>query len=68
MIQRFGLKSKRATSTSPYAPSDPREDQEISPTHGAALELEGMWADMTDEEAREIWREKFPTRMSMLDR
>jgi hypothetical protein len=26
----------------------------------AALELEGMWSDMTDDEARQIWGDETP--------
>ena len=47
------------------------EQEEREPVVGPrepALELEGMWADMTDQEAREIWGEEVPDPDEDLDR
>jgi len=59
---RFGLKSKReAIDFALHAVlSDDNDDEIITDPWKAALELEGMWADMTDEEAREIWGDEVP--------
>lgn len=60
--RRFGLKSKReAIDFALHAVlSDEDDDDVITDPWKAALELEGMWADMTDEEAREIWGDEVP--------
>ena len=60
--RRFGLKSKReAIDFALHAVlSDDNDDEIITDPWKAALELEGMWADMTDEEAREIWGDEVP--------
>ncbi len=60
--RRFGLKSKReAIDFALHAVlSDDGDDEIITDPWKAALELEGMWADMTDEEAREIWGDEVP--------
>ena len=60
--RRFGLKSKReAIDFALHAVlSDDDDDEVITDPWKAALELEGMWADMTDEEAREIWGDEVP--------
>ena len=60
--RRFGLKSKReAIDFALHAVlSDDDDDEVITDPWKAALELEGMWADMTDAEAREIWGDEVP--------
>ncbi len=60
--RRFGLKSKReAIDFALHAVlSDDDDDEVITDPWKAALELQGMWADMTDEEAREIWGDEVP--------
>ena len=70
VIQRFGLKSKRAAIDFALRAVLTQEGHEEIPTDPwkAALELEGMWADMTDEEAHEIWGEEVPDPDEDLDR
>jgi Arc/MetJ family transcription regulator len=60
--RRFGLKSKReAIDFALHAVlSDDVDEEVITDPWKAALELQGMWADMTDEEAREIWGDEVP--------
>jgi Arc/MetJ family transcription regulator len=62
VIQRYGLRSKRAAIDFALRAvlTSGAEDEFITDPWAAALELEGMWADMTDEEAREIWGEEVP--------
>ncbi len=59
--RRFGLKSKReAIDFALHAVLSDDDDEVITDPWKAALELQGMWADMTDEEAREIWGDEVP--------
>lgn len=58
--RRFGLKSKREAIDFALHAVLSDEDEIITDPWKAALELEGMWADMTDEEAREIWGDEVP--------
>ncbi len=60
VMERFALSSKRAAID--FALHAVLGEGEGSPTDPwrAALELEGTWSDMTDEEAREIWGAEVP--------
>ncbi len=52
VMDRYALRSKRAAID--FALRRVLGKNEENPGK-AMLELEGIWADMTDEEAREIW-------------
>jgi Arc/MetJ family transcription regulator len=58
--RRFGLKSKREAIDFALHAVLSDDDEIITDPWKAALELQGMWADMTDEEAREIWGDEVP--------
>jgi Arc/MetJ family transcription regulator len=61
VIARFGLQSKREAVHFALGVVLGEHDHEpITDPWKAALELEGMWADMTDEEAEEIWGDEVP--------
>lgn len=61
VMERFDLPSRRAAvDFALRAVLGAEEDAPITDPWKAALELQGMWADMTDEEAREIWGDEVP--------
>ena len=61
VMERFDLPSKRAAiDFALHAVLSENEEEPITDPWKAALELQGMWADMTDEEAREIWGDEVP--------
>jgi hypothetical protein len=60
VMERFGLPSKRAAIDFALHAVLGEDDEPIPDPWKAALELRGMWADMTDGEAREIWGEEVP--------
>jgi Arc/MetJ family transcription regulator len=61
VMERFALSSKRAAiDFALHAVLGEDKEEPITDPWKAALELEGMWADMTDEEALEIWGEEVP--------
>lgn len=60
VMSRFGLRSRRAAIDFALHAVLGQDEAPITDPWRAALELEGMWADMTDEEAREIWGEEVP--------
>jgi Arc/MetJ family transcription regulator len=55
VMETYGLESRRAAVDFALRSVLGRKDEPIEHPGKAMLELEGMWADMTDEEAREIW-------------
>jgi Arc/MetJ family transcription regulator len=60
VMKTYGLESRRAAiDFALHAVLGEPEERITDPWKGA-LELEGMWADMTDEEAREIWGDEVP--------
>ena len=60
VMERFGLPSKRAAIDFALHAVLGEEEEQITDPWKAALELRGMWADMTDEEALEIWGNEVP--------
>jgi Arc/MetJ family transcription regulator len=60
VMQTFGLESRRAAIDFALHAvlGEPRE--RITDPWKGALELQGMWSDMTDEEARAIWGDEVP--------
>ena len=54
VMQLYGLDSKRAAVDFALRKVLGKDERFADPWK-AALELEGIWADMTDEEARAIW-------------
>ena len=52
VMERYGLKSRRAAIDFSLRRVLGKDEQEPGK---AMLELQGIWADMTDEEARRIW-------------
>ncbi len=60
VMERFGLPSKRAAIDFALHAVLSEEEQPITDPWKAALELRGMWADMTDQQAREIWGDEVP--------
>ena len=60
VMERFALRSKRAAIDFALHAVLGEEEEPITDPWKAALELRGMWADMTDEEAREIWGDEVP--------
>jgi len=62
VMDRFGLTTKRAAVDFALHAVLGEETQTVSDPWRAALELRGMWADMTDDEAREIWGSEVPDR------
>ena len=59
VMSLYGLESKRSAVDYALRRLLGKEERFEDPWK-AALELEGMWADMTDEEARAIWGEEVP--------
>ena len=60
VMERFGLPSKRAAIDFALHAVLGEEEEPITDPWKAALELEGIWSDMTNEEAREIWGDEVP--------
>jgi Arc/MetJ family transcription regulator len=60
VMARYGLQSRRSAIDFALHAVLGQEQAAITDPWKAALELEGMWADMTDEEAREIWGDEVP--------
>jgi Arc/MetJ family transcription regulator len=60
VMERFSLRSKRAAIDFALHAVLGDEGEPITDPWKAALELRGMWANMTDEEAREIWGDEVP--------
>ncbi len=60
VMDRFGLPTKRAAVDFALHAVLGEETESNSDPWRAALELRGMWADMTDDEAREIWGGEVP--------
>ncbi|MBI2237004.1 MAG: type II toxin-antitoxin system VapB family antitoxin [Actinobacteria bacterium] len=58
--ERYGLKSKREAID--FALRAVAGEEEITDPWKGALELEGMWADRSEEELREIYGDKIPRR------
>jgi Arc/MetJ family transcription regulator len=59
VMDLYGLESKRSAVDYALRRLLGKEERFDDPWK-AALGLQGMWADMTDEEAREIWGEEVP--------
>jgi Arc/MetJ family transcription regulator len=59
VMQIYGLESKREAVDFALKRAIGKEETIDDPWKGA-LELRGMWADMTDEQVREIWGEEAP--------
>ena len=60
VMARFGLETRRSAIDFALHAVLGHEEAPMTDPWKAALELEGMWADMTDEEAREIWGDEVP--------
>ncbi|HEX9123049.1 MAG TPA: type II toxin-antitoxin system VapB family antitoxin [Actinomycetota bacterium] len=60
VMERFALPSKRAAIDFALHAVLGEETGTITDPWRAALELEGIWSDMTDEEARAIWGDEVP--------
>lgn len=60
VMEHFGLKTRRSAIDFALHAVLGHKGAPITDPWQAALELEGMWADMTDEEAREIWGDEVP--------
>jgi Arc/MetJ family transcription regulator len=60
VMDRFGLETRRSAIDFALHAVLGHQAAPITDPWKAALELEGMWADMTDEEAREIWGDEVP--------
>lgn len=60
VMETYGLESKRAAVEFALRAVVGQREGSITDPWKAALELEGIWADMTDEEAREIWGDEAP--------
>ena len=60
VMETYALESKRAAVDFALHAVLGHEREPITDPWKAALELRGMWADMTDEEAREIWGDEVP--------
>lgn len=60
VMENFGLKSKRAAVDFALRAVIGEAAAPITDPWKAALELEGIWANMTDEEARRIWGDEVP--------
>lgn len=56
----YGLESRRSAIDFALHAVLGQDEAPMTNPWKAALELEGMWADMTDEEAREIWGDEVP--------
>jgi Arc/MetJ family transcription regulator len=60
VMDHFGITTRRAAIDFALHAVLGQAEAPITDPWKAALELEGMWADMTDEEAREIWGDEVP--------
>ena len=60
VMDRYGLPTKRAAVDFALHAVLGEQTETISDPWRAALELRGMWADMTDDEARGIWGGEVP--------
>jgi Arc/MetJ family transcription regulator len=60
VMARYGLESRRSAIDFALHAVLGQDEAPMTDPWKAALELEGMWADMTDEEAREIWGDEVP--------
>lgn len=60
VMARYGLESRRSAIDFALHAVLGQGEAPMTDPWKAALELEGMWADMTDEEAREIWGDEVP--------
>ncbi len=60
VMARFGLETRRSAIDFALHAVLGQDDAPITDPWKSALELEGMWTDMTDEEAREIWGDEVP--------
>jgi len=60
VMSTYGLESRRAAVDFALHAVLGGERTQVTDPWKAALELEGMWADMTDEEARETWGDEVP--------
>lgn len=60
VMDRFGLETRRSAIDFALHAVLGHEQAPITDPWKAALELEGVWADMTDEEARQIWGDEVP--------
>jgi len=58
VMERFGLRTKREAVD--FALHAVLGDDGVSDPWKGMLELEGLWADMTDEEASQIWGPEVP--------
>jgi len=66
VMERFDLPSKRAAiDFALHAVLGEGTGEPTTDPWKAALELEGLWADMTDEEARAIWGDEAPNTPSI---
>jgi Arc/MetJ family transcription regulator len=60
VMRTFGLESRRSAIDFALHAVLGEPEERITDPWKAALELEGLWADMTDEEARAIWGDEVP--------
>ena len=60
VMKTYGLESRRAAIDFALHAVLGEPEERITDPWRSALELEGMWADMTDEEARAIWGHEVP--------
>jgi Arc/MetJ family transcription regulator len=68
VMHTYGLGSRRAAVDFALHAVLGGERGAVTDPWKAALQLEGTWADMTDEEARSIWGEEVPDRDEELGR
>lgn len=66
VMELYGLKSKREAID--FALRAVSGEREISDPWKAALELQGIWADRSEEELREIYGDEFPDTDEQLGR
>jgi Arc/MetJ family transcription regulator len=62
VMRVYGLDSRRSAVDFALHAVLSEEDEVITDPWKAMLELEGTWADMTDEDVREIWGFEPPSR------
>lgn len=60
VMETYSIESKRAAVDFALHAVLSKEEEPITDPWKAALELEGMWSDMTDDEARDIWGDEVP--------
>lgn len=60
VMTTYGLESRRAAIDFALHAVLGKPEERITDPWKGALELEGMWADMSDEEARAIWGHEVP--------